>query len=110
LIRIIFPGRNPPYPAYVQAKEKRAMNLTNGIGQQAIKDVIELHPQIGRILESYDIGCVGCGVGICLLKDVVTIHALGEKVEEQLEKELNEYCAHNPTDEGHIQHIGEHHE
>lgn len=67
------------------------MNLNNGIGEQAINKTIEDHPVIGEILQKYDIGCVTCGVGICLVKDVVSIHALGYKVEAQIEKEINHY-------------------
>ncbi len=67
------------------------MNLNNGIGDQAINKTIEDHPVIGEILQKYDIGCVTCGVGICLVKDVVSIHALGEEVEAQIEKEINDY-------------------
>jgi len=67
------------------------MNLKNDIGSQQIKDVIEAHPRIGEILESYEIGCVTCGVGICLLGDVVAIHALGAEVEAKIEAEINQY-------------------
>jgi len=63
------------------------MNLNNGIGDQAINKTIEDHPVIGEILQKYDIGCVTCGV----VKDVVSIHALGEEVEAQIEKEINDY-------------------
>lgn len=69
------------------------MELHQNIGSQAIQDVLQDHPQIGIILEKFDIGCVTCRVGICLLKDVVTIHALGEQVETQIEQEINEYLA-----------------
>lgn len=69
------------------------MNLPQNIGDQAIQDVLKIHPQIGTILENYDIGCVGCSVGICLVKDVVAIHALGEEAETRIEKEINDYLA-----------------
>ena len=67
------------------------MNLNNAIGEQAINKTIEKHPMIGEILKKYDIGCVTCGVGICLVKDVVSIHALGDEIEAKIEKEINEY-------------------
>lgn len=67
------------------------MKLKNGIGDKAINKTIEDHPVIGEILQKYDIGCVTCGVGICLVKDVVSIHALGDEVEAQIEKEINDY-------------------
>ena len=69
------------------------MNLSNDIGNAPIKDVIANHPRIGEILNHYEIGCVTCGVGICLLKDVVTIHALGAEIEAQIEAEINAYLA-----------------
>lgn len=67
------------------------MNLKGNLGETAIQDVIKNHPQIGEILNNYDIGCVTCGVGICLLKDVVSIHALGDEVEQQIETDINTY-------------------
>ena len=67
------------------------MNLKNDLGQKQISDVIKDHPVIGEILQRFEIGCVTCGVGICLLKDVVSIHALGEEAEQQIETEINTY-------------------
>ena len=67
------------------------MNLHNGIGDLAIQDVVKDHPRIGEILNEYEIGCVGCSVGICLVKDVVTIHYLGDEIEGTIEKQINEY-------------------
>jgi len=67
------------------------MNLNNNLGDQQIRTVIEAHPRIGEILAKYDIGCVTCGVGICLLKDVVSIHALGDEAEQKIEQEINAY-------------------
>jgi len=70
------------------------MNLQQGIGEQPINKTIETHPRIGEILKKYDIGCVTCGVGICLVKDVVSIHALGAEAASQIEKEINDYLNH----------------
>lgn len=67
------------------------MNLKNDLGLKPINDVIKAHPVIGEILQRYDIGCVTCGVGICLLKDVVSIHALGDEAEARIETEINAY-------------------
>jgi hypothetical protein len=75
-----------------QAKET-AMQLNDNIGDQAIQDVIKEHPAIGEILNRYEIGCVTCSVGICLVKDVVSIHALGDEIEQQIETEINAYLA-----------------
>jgi len=67
------------------------MQLNNNLGEKQIQDVVKDHPQIGEILNRFEIGCVGCGVGICLLKDVVSIHALGDEAEAQIENEINNY-------------------
>jgi hypothetical protein len=76
------------------------MNIPSVIGEQAINKVIEEHPVIGEILEKYDIGCVTCGVGICLVKDVVSIHALGDEIEAQIEQEINDYLISRNITEG----------
>ena len=67
------------------------MKLPSEIGEQAINAVIEQHPKIGEILQKYEIGCVTCGVGICLVKDVVSIHALGDEAEAKIEQEILDY-------------------
>jgi hypothetical protein len=67
------------------------MNLRNDLGNQPIKEVIETHPRIGEILNKYEIGCLECSIGTCLLKDVVAVHALGDAIETMIEKEINLY-------------------
>ncbi|WP_306537495.1 hypothetical protein [Geobacter sp.] len=67
------------------------MELKNDLGTTAIQDVIAKYPEIGEILQRYDIGCVTCKVGICLLKDVVSIHGLSKEDEAQIELEINNY-------------------
>lgn len=67
------------------------MELKNDLGNQAIQDVMAAHPEIGEILNSYEIGCVTCKVGICLLKDVVAIHGLTKDQEARIEEEINGY-------------------
>ncbi len=67
------------------------MEFKNDLGNTAIQDVIAAHPAIGEILNRYDIGCVTCKVGICLLKDVVSIHGLGPENEARIETEINDY-------------------
>ena len=69
------------------------MNLPEEIGNQPINKTIEQYPRIGEILRKYDIGCVTCGVGICLVKDVVSIHALGDAIEAKIETEIRDYLA-----------------
>jgi hypothetical protein len=84
----------------IEEKELHKMNLPYGIGEQAINKVIEEHPVIGEILERHDIGCVTCGVGICLMNDVVSIHALGDAVEAQIEQEITNYMNTQKVTEG----------
>jgi hypothetical protein len=66
------------------------MEFKDGIGDKAIQDVITDHPEIGEILNRYEIGCVSCKVGICLLKDVVSIHGLSKEDEARIELEINQ--------------------
>ena len=51
---------------------------------RGIKEIIDENPQVGAILEEFDIGCVPCNVGTCLLKDIVDIHNLTEDQEAKL--------------------------
>ena len=67
------------------------MNFKNELGNVAIQDVMVRYPEIGEILNRYDIGCVTCKVGICLLKDVVAIHGLSPEQETSIEKEIGDY-------------------
>ncbi|HKL26871.1 MAG TPA: hypothetical protein VJ910_11640 [Desulfuromonadales bacterium] len=76
------------------------MNLPQEIGAQAINKTIEEHPAIGEILQKYEIGCVTCGVGICLVKDVVAIHALGDEIEAKIEAEILAYLENAKITEG----------
>ncbi len=69
------------------------MEFKNNLGEMAIQDVIKTHPEIGEILNRYDIGCVTCKVGICLLKDVVSIHGLSKEDEAGIETEINNYLS-----------------
>lgn len=67
------------------------MQFANDIGNQAIQDVLGTYPEIGEILARYEIGCITCKVGICLLKDVVSIHGLSKENETTIEQEINHY-------------------
>lgn len=67
------------------------MELQGDIGNRGIKEVIEEHPEIGNILGKYEIGCLECSIGTCLLKDVVAVHVLGDAIEQMIEKEINQY-------------------
>lgn len=49
-----------------------------------IKEVITQFPEVADILNEYNIGCVPCNVGSCLLKDIVEIHNLSIEEEREL--------------------------
>ena len=51
---------------------------------RGIKDIITEFPNVGKILEEYEIGCGPCNVGICQLKDILDIHKLSKEAEVQL--------------------------
>ena len=67
------------------------MELLNNLGNRNIKEAIEEYPKIGEILDKYEIGCIKCSVGTCLLKEVVSVHFLGDEIEAQIEKDINSY-------------------
>ncbi len=52
--------------------------------QRGIKQIIDEYPELGTILGEYDIGCVPCSVGTCLLKDIVDIHNLTPESEQEM--------------------------
>ncbi|MDO8715360.1 MAG: hemerythrin domain-containing protein [Dehalococcoidales bacterium] len=54
-----------------------------------IKDVIREFPPVADVLNRYGIGCVTCGLGTCLFKDIVEIHALGPGEEAALLAEIS---------------------
>src|SRR3989338_523320 len=51
---------------------------------KGIKDLISEFSKVGDILNEYNIGCVPCNVGSCLLKDIIQIHNLSSEDEEEL--------------------------
>lgn len=67
------------------------MQLHNDLGSRNIKAVIEEYPKIGKILDRHEIGCTACSIGTCLLRDVVTVHYLGDEIEARIEREINTY-------------------
>lgn len=51
---------------------------------KGIKEIITKFPKVADILNDYNIGCVPCNVGTCLLKDIVKIHNLSPDEETAL--------------------------
>ncbi len=51
---------------------------------KGVKEVITEFPAIGPILDECHIGCSLCGVGTCLLKDIVQVHNLTAEEERLL--------------------------
>lgn len=56
---------------------------------KGIKEVISKFPEIADILDEYNIGCVPCNVGTCLLKDIVQIHNLSPNEEAELMSKIS---------------------
>lgn len=65
--------------------------------QMGIKALIESWPEVGRILERYDIGCVPCTVGTCRLEDVVKFHPLPPGDREELMSQIEQTIAAEGT-------------
>jgi hemerythrin-like domain-containing protein len=53
-----------------------------------IKTVITEFPKVGAILKDYEIGCVTCGVGTCLVKDIIEIHNVPKHIEAEMMKKI----------------------
>jgi len=51
---------------------------------RSIKEVIKEFPAVEKILDEYGIGCGPCAVGLCLLKDIVSIHNLPADQEQEM--------------------------
>ena len=51
---------------------------------RGIKEVIKEFPPVEKILDEYGIGCGPCAVGLCLLKDIVSIHNLPPEEEQEM--------------------------
>ena len=51
---------------------------------KGVQEVIDEHPEVGEILNDFDIACITCTAGSCLLKDVVGIHNLPADQEVEL--------------------------
>lgn len=64
--------------------EKKRMLMMEKYLNTSIKEIIKEFPEVGKILEDYNIGCVPCTLGSCLLKDIVAIHNLPEEKELEL--------------------------
>src|SRR3972149_3731546 len=59
------------------------LTLTDYLNKN-IKDIIREFPPVADVLGEYDIGCVSCGLGTCLFKDIVEIHDLSPADEAEL--------------------------
>ena len=58
--------------------------MDDNIRSREIKETIDKYPEVGRILDEYEIGCVPCSVGSCFLSEVVGIHNLDPQTEATL--------------------------
>jgi len=60
----------------------------NEILDRNIKDVIREFPALEQVLAEFSIGCTGCSLGTCQLKDIVEIHNLSFDHEQLLMKRI----------------------
>lgn len=66
------------------------MGAYDELGGKAIKDVVTAHPAVGKVLADHGVACVTCQVGICLFKDVLSIHGLSAEESARVEAEIEE--------------------
>ncbi|OGO78819.1 MAG: hypothetical protein A2Y23_11405 [Clostridiales bacterium GWB2_37_7] len=71
----------------------------------AIKSVITEFPKVGTILKDYEIGCVTCGVGTCLLKDIIEIHNVPKPVEAEMMNKIEAAIKGGDTSKEEMQEI-----
>ena len=64
-----------------------------------IKELIDEYPDIGNVLEEYDIVCTNCNVGSCLLRDIIEIHNMSLDQEDEVLSRIGEiiYPGQNVT-------------
>lgn len=62
-------------------------NMENYLNKN-IKDIINEFPKVADILNEYNIACVPCNVGTCMLKDVVEVHNLSDEAEQGLLRKI----------------------
>jgi len=59
----------------------------------AIKEVIGEFPAVGKVLAIYEVDCASCGVGTCLLKDILDVHDFPDEQKKtamaQIDKIIN---------------------
>lgn len=80
------------------------MNLPEGLGERAVRDVVRERPAIGEIFARRGIACAECSVGVCLVKDVVGIHGLSPAEEARVEAEIRACLAEaSPASDGRTQ-------
>lgn len=68
----------------LKTKKSNSTDLLSALKNRHIKEIIDKHPLVGDILGEYDIGCVNCNVGTCLLNDIVEYHYLPEDRKQEM--------------------------
>ena len=64
----------------------------------AIKEVIGKFPKLGELLGAYGVGCAGCSVGTCLLKDVLDIHNFPQDQKKTITALIDKIINNEPVD------------
>jgi hypothetical protein len=52
--------------------------------EMGVKPLIEVVPEVGKILEQYGIGCAQCTIGTCQVGEVVKFHGLPPESEAEM--------------------------
>lgn len=52
--------------------------VVESVLERGIKDVIREHPDLGELLATHDVGCAGCEMGSCRVRDVMVVHPLAD--------------------------------
>jgi hemerythrin-like domain-containing protein len=81
LLRRIF--RDEEYATSISPFSTTGLPMTE-IPDRTIKDVIREFPALEQVLSEFSIGCTGCSLGTCRLKDIVEIHNLSPDQEQLL--------------------------
>jgi len=79
-------GSEQPAPRHPDqtAPDKETKETIEDYLDRPIQEILEEFPPITDILEGFDIGCVPCSAGSCLLRDIVEIHNLSAEDEREL--------------------------
>lgn len=62
-----------------------------------IKELLSRFPKVGEVLQEYQVGCVTCNVGSCLLRDIIDVHDVSEDEEKEVMARISEVIYRGET-------------